>query len=536
LTEPAPRALPGTEGALDPFFSPDGAWVAFASPADLKLKKIALAGGGPTVVADLPGTPFGLGQGTWTADGMIVFGELEGPVRRVPAAGGVPEVMVPRDVLEGIEIGMIWPAVLPGGKATVFETTGGSDSSIAMYADGKRRTLVKDASQPRWSPTGHVLSLRLGDSRRAGGPVQSDLVALAFDATRAEPTGSPVAVLSVGGALRFDLSRAGTLLYTTPVTEFGGERVTWVALDDRPVPPSPRLGWNGELATTSGSTIYSPRLSPTGGDVLYFHATYTLQQLMVVNPASGHQRIFATGGHYWAIWTPDGRRVIYQEPSGEASGFSLAWKPIDGSAAPERLTTKARGWQQPQFVTRDGRYLVYQESGGLGAQEPTAQTYDLWLLPLEPRGEPRPLLRTKANERLAHLSTDQRWMAYVSDETGRSEVWVRSFPEGPVAIQVSQEGGTEPVWAPDGRTLYYRDAAGTRLFAVPVTGGAVPQFGTPSVTTGWWEPAWPYGRMYDITADGRALLMPAAPTHGRELKLVLNFDEVIRRKMAEVKK
>jgi hypothetical protein len=126
-------------------------------------------------------------------------------------------------------------------------------------------------------------------------------------------------------------------------------------------------------------------------------------------------------------------------------------------------------------------------------------------------------------------------MAYVSDETGRSEVWVRSFPEGPVAIQVSQEGGTEPVWAPDGRTLYYRDAIGTRLFAVPVTSGAVPQFGTPSVTTGWWEPGYLFGRTYDIAPDGRALLMPTAPTQGRELKLVLNFDEVIRRKMAGAK-
>jgi serine/threonine-protein kinase len=163
----------------------------------------------------------------------------------------------------------------------------------------------------------------------------------------------------------------------------------------------------------------------------------------------------------------------------------------------------------------------------------TDQTYDLWMLPLAPRGQPQPLLRTKASEHLADLSPDQRWMAYASDETGRDEVWVRAFPEGAAAVQVSQDGGIEPLWAPDGRTLYYRDVTGARLLAVPVTTGATPQFGAPVVTSGHWEPGRPFGRMYDVTPDGRALLMLPAATFGRELKLVLNFDEVIRRKLAE---
>jgi hypothetical protein len=115
-------------------------------------------------------------------------------------------------------------------------------------------------------------------------------------------------------------------------------------------------------------------------------------------------------------------------------------------------------------------------------------------------------------------------------------VWVRAFPEGAAAIQVSQEGGTEPVWAPDGRTLYYRSRTGARLHAVPVTTGSVPQFGAPVVTTGHWVPGPPYGRMFDVAPDGRGLLLLAAQTLGRELKVVLNVDELIRRKMAEVKK
>jgi hypothetical protein len=127
-------------------------------------------------------------------------------------------------------------------------------------------------------------------------------------------------------------------------------------------------------------------------------------------------------------------------------------------------------------------------------------------------------------------------MAYVSNETGRDEIWMRAFPDGAGAIQVSQDGGTEPVWAPDGRTLYYRDATGTRVYAAPVQPGSVPQFGTPAIIDGDWTPGTTYGRRYDITPDGNALLLMSRVAIGRELQIVLNFDEVIRRKMAEVKK
>jgi hypothetical protein len=122
-------------------------------------------------------------------------------------------------------------------------------------------------------------------------------------------------------------------------------------------------------------------------------------------------------------------------------------------------------------------------------------------------------------------------MAYVSDKSGRDEIWVRAFPEGAADIQVSQGGGTAPLWAPDGATLYYRNRTGSHLYAVPVTMGAVPEFGTPAVTTGFWGAGRTFGRMYDIHPSGQALLMVAPITLGREIKLVLNFDELIRRKL-----
>jgi Tol biopolymer transport system component len=282
------------------------------------------------------------------------------------------------------------------------------------------------------------------------------------------------------------------------------------------------------------AAIRAPRLSPDGRQILYGLTRGPENQVVVVDLASSGTRIAITGKGFWAMWSHDGRRIIYQEPSGKEGGYGLAWRLADGSAPGERLT-ESRGWQQPQAVTRDGRFLVYQETGGLGAKSPLDQTFDLWLLPLSPRGEPRPLLRTPASEKLPHLSADERWMAYVSDETGQDEVWVRAFPDGQTAIRVSDGGGTEPLWAPDGRTLHYRDTSGTRLFAVPVTIGATPQFGAPSVTSGYWVEGSPFGRMYDASPDG-ALLMLSAQTYGRELGVVLNFDEVIRLKLAEAKK
>jgi serine/threonine-protein kinase len=522
LADGASRPLPGTEGAGVPFFSPDGEWVAFASLSDLKLKRIALGGGGPTAVADLSGSNLEY-PGAWTSTDHILFGDRVGPLRRVPSAGGPSEVVVPRTALEAGEQGMTWPVPLPGGSGTMFNPRY-DFGVVAVYVDGGRRTLLRDAFQAQFSPTGHLLFWRAADSK------QVDVWAVGFDATRAELTGTPVSVLSVPGTSQLfcQVSRSGTLVYRAGDPEYHGGRFKWEALDGRPTPP--------QLTDPppNVSRISGPRISPDGRFVLYHEVAGPDDlRLIVADLTTGTRRILAAGQNFWAIWMPDSRRVVYQVPPGEPGGAGILWKPADGSTAPERLTS-SKVWQQPQFVTRDGRFLIYQEGGAIGTRDAAgADNYDLWLLPLSPRGEPRPLLQSKANEKLPSLSPDGRWLAYVSDETGREEIWVRVFPpEGSAAIQVSQSGGTEPVWAPNGATLYYRDAAGMRLYAVPVTHGSVPQFGAPTVRNGRWLGLMPFGRLYDITPDGSALLFLAEPTHSRELRVVFNFDQVIRRKMA----
>jgi Tol biopolymer transport system component len=524
LSEPSARVLRGTEHGFAPAISPDGQWVSFASPGDRTRKKIALTGGGPVVLAAF--VPFlpGSGPGCWTADGKIVFGDASGPLWQVPTTGGDPEVAVPRSALESDERGMTWPVPIRNGF--VFNANAAPRRSpIIAWADGRRRELVKEGRSPQLAGTGHLMFWRRVNES------QFDLFAVAFDAERVELDGEPVSVLSFEGATAplYAMSPAGTLVYRPAGAASRPLQFAWIERRDNPTPPT-----SPAARIVDPTAIRAPRLSPDGHQLLYSATRGGENQVLVVDLVNGGTRIAITGQSSWAMWSHDGRRIICQEPSGKDGAYGLAWRLADGSAPGERLT-ESRGWQQPQAVTRDGRFLVYQETGGLGAKGPFEQSFDLWLLPLSPRGEPRPLLRTPASEKLPHLSADERWMAYVSDESGTDEVWVRAFPDGETAIRVSDGGGTEPLWAPDGRTLYYRDTSGARLFAVPVTPGTLPLFGAPSVTSGYWIEGSAFGRMYDASPDG-ALLMLAAQTYGRELRVVLNFDQVIRRKMAEVKK
>jgi Tol biopolymer transport system component len=519
LTEPSGRALPGTERAIAPFFSPDGAWVGFSSQVELARKKIALGGGGPVVLEEGARWTSGSGPGWWTDTGDILFGKANGPIERLPAAGGAADTFVPRTAIQPDETGMVWPFSVKGGlvyEAALMKPSG----RIVASVGGQRRVLVTDGKQPGLLGPQHLVFWRNPS------PTQVDVLAARFDRERAELIGEPASVLSVEGApsITYCTSATGTFAYRAN-TGGSGRSFAWLARDTAPrpaLPPSLLAGVQG---------VFTLRLSPDGRGLLYFVVTSRERRLMIADTQTGTARIVSSGGpHFWSVWSHDGRRVIYQDAIGKEGAIALVWKPADGSGQAEPLT-RTRGWQQPQAVTRDGRYLVYQETGGLGAAKPQDQTYDLWLLPLTPRGEPRPLLRTKASERLPALSPDDRWMAYVSDETGQDEVWVRAFPEGESAVRVTESGGTEPVWAADGRTLYYRDSAGSRLYAVPVTMGTVPQFGPPLVTRGNWTAGFDYGRMYDVAPDGSVLLL-SVPRLGRELQVVLNFDEVIRLKMA----
>jgi Tol biopolymer transport system component len=349
--------------------------------------------------------------------------------------------------------------------------------------------------------------------------VQADYFAVPFDWKTLKVTGpeAPVVESVANGVMA--VSENGVLAYASGKAEgFSIRPVLVTESGQRELP--------GEAVAQVFQGVLGPRVSPDGKRLLGAVGKDNAScRLVVSDLVTGRSRTVADSPTWWAVWTPDGRRVVYAHMAPGDSAANLFWKASDGTGADERLT-KSLHHQQPQFVTRDGRFLVYQE-------QTTETGFDLWLLPLSGDRTPTPLARTKANERLAALSPNGNYMAYVSDESGREEVYVRPFPAGGGATPVTNGGGTGPVWAPDGKTLFYRNPQGKSLFAVPVNWEPAPSFGAPTVKAGRWVADINYGRQYDVMPDGRTLVMQSfSGNAGNEITVVLNWFEELKQKMA----
>jgi hypothetical protein len=365
--------------------------------------------------------------------------------------------------------------------------------------------------------TGHILYLRPTGGQALG--EWNDAFVVPFDLARLQVTGKDVPVLEGIRYGQVAVSANGTLAYASGATGGATQQLTWTSLDGTTTPVDERL-------PTQKRVYMSPRVSPIHKRLLYGIGTSNADmQLVVRDLTTGTTQIVAGAPSWWAVWTPDGRRIVYAHLNPEGTAGNLYWKAADGTGAEERLTTATRH-QQPLFVTADGRFVAYQEE--------SAETgFDMWLLPLQGPRTPKVLLKTKAHERVATLSPDGRSLAYASDQTGRDEIWVRPFPDGEGALQVSSDGGIDPLWAPDGATLFYTNLPASRLFAVPVRREPSLSFGVPSTIDGWWNGGIPYGRNYDITPDGRSLIMvSASSTAGNQITVVLNWFEELKQKLA----
>ncbi len=231
------------------------------------------------------------------------------------------------------------------------------------------------------------------------------------------------------------------------------------------------------------------------------------------------------GDEFWALWTPDGKRLVFNSSRDGANALNLYSMPADGSGPKERLT-ESESVQIPQYWLDGGTVLAYQVQ--------REEQYDIWTLPMTGTGESRALLNQESfNETLPVLSPDGHWLAYVSDESGRDEVYVRAYP-GPGAIaQISLEGGTGPLWAPGGRKLYYRDPTGKKVVVVSFTTAPSLQVGKPRLLfEGDFRRDIIFGRTYDITPDGQRFLMlleAELPPPPSQFNVVLNWFEELKR-------
>jgi len=501
--------IPGTEGGVAPFFSPEGRRIGFFARG--KLKTVDLASGD---VATLCDARWAWG-GSWAPDESILFvpGSAAG-IRRVPSRGGEPQVVVDPDFAKG-ERSYGFPEILPGGRAvsyTLIRTRGGSvspDTSIAVLelSTGQRRVLVEAGSNAHYAATGHLVYARAGA-----------LLAVPFDLAKLEVTGPPKPagedVLTDPGtaAAQFSLSGDGTLVYVPGILQTARGNVVWV--DRKGV---------AEPATDSPRSYGYPSLSPDGRRMAFAIAEGGNTDIWVLDLDRGSLTRLTSDAalDLRPSWTPDGERVTFA--SNRAGPMDLYWTKADGSE-PEKALLAAPLAQQPTSWSPDGRQLAYTE-------EDPKTGFDLWVLTLD--GRRIPFLRTPFDERGATFSRDGRWLAYTSNESARDEIYVRPFPGPGQKWQISTGGGSEPVWARDGRELFYR--SGDQMMAVAVS--TTPTFLSqkPRVLfEGEYARPDPL-TSYDVAPDGHFVMVRGETQSALSpLHVVLNwFEELKRRVPAE---
>ncbi|HEY1249539.1 MAG TPA: protein kinase [Thermoanaerobaculia bacterium] len=444
------QPLAGTDGGARPFWSPDSRYLGFI--ADGVMKKVDVTGGPPQKICDAPGGS----DGTWSPEGVILWdGTGNDPIYRVSAAGGTRAVQIALDAAKK-ETSVGWPQFLPDGKHYLYLVTGEKSEDAAYWIgslDSKEKTKLAPAQTlVQYAPPGYLLFVR-----------DRTLVAQPFDASARKITGEAVPLAEkIGtdtvGLARFSVSGNGVLAYRTGET---GGRLLW---RDRSGKELDTLGDPGDYA--------NPTLSPAG-DRLAFNLTDASNakgDIWVRDLARGVNSRFTLGpgNNTRPVWSPDGATIVFASDRGGA--FDLYEKATRGAGEEKLLfkndeTKSASGW------SKDGKYIVYM------SRNPKTVT-DLWALPLFGDKKPIPIAVTPFNEHSPALSPEGRYVAFVSNESGRDEIYVQTFPEPGGKWQVSNGGGGDPSWRGDGKELYYR-SPDQKLMAVEIRGGADFQAGVP---------------------------------------------------------
>jgi Tol biopolymer transport system component len=502
------RLIPGTEGASYPFWSPSGRSLAFFAAS--KLLRVDVAGGTPLAICEA-GRPYG---GAWTGDDQIIFGSLGFGLLRVSASGGTPSPFTTLDASRG-EAAHLWPQELPKDRFLFF-VLGDKPENTGMYAaslakpNHRVRVLTTDAK---------ALYASVDDDRdylvwqRAG-----TLVAQEFDTGALQLTGEVHIIadrVEMSGAGLINAAVSGKLLLYSDARTMS--QFTWF---DR---AGKRLGVVGE----PGEYVYV-RLSPDGRRVVFARARPGARDFWLVDATRGVPSRFTStpGLKGYPVWSPDGRTIVFAS----GSPFNIFRKPAAGGGDEQRLI-QSSCFQFPTDWSRDGRFVLYTEIAAGTAS-------DLWILPVTADGKvapdtkPRPYVRTQFRERAGRFSPEPEphWVAYVSDESGRDEVYVDAFPEARDKVRISSGGGDSPEWSPDGRGLFYL-APDSKLMEVSLkrrTDSIEPSstrelFALPISNDGFTP--------YEVAPGGQKFLVRATPEKqaGRPLTVIVNWPALMKK-------
>ena len=427
MDQSAPERVSGGDDAEDPFFSPDGHWLGWFSRGTMK--KALLGGGAPVTLCEVANVY--MGGAYWAPDGFIYF--TLGDLMRVPASGGKTEVLAQVDISKDADYQS--PQVLPGGKWMLLtrkplNITSYDDAVILAYRLDTHEsvTLVEGGSAGLYLTSGHLLYARGGS-----------FFAVPFDAAKLKVLGTPIEVLRGGmlneasGNVALAVSDNGVLAYAA-----GGP----MQLDNVEIISINRTG--AVRVLSSSPRFYAePTVAPDGQN---FAVTIRAanDDIWLFNRTRGSftRFTFAGGDNQVPIWSSDGSHVIYSRSN---RARNLFWRPVNGG--PEERLTSGDTVQFPDSTTPDGKLLAFTQRTGSNAS--------IWVLPLEGAHTARPLIATRFNEQNAMFSPDGKWLAFVSDESGHNEVYVQPFGREGVRSVVSTAGGARPMWAHDGRSLYY---------------------------------------------------------------------------------
>ena len=514
------KPIAGTEGGINPFLSPNDQEVGFW--ADGKLKKIPIQGGVPTTLCDVS-LLFGA---NWGRDNSIVFTDgVSTGLSRVSADGGNPETLTKPDPKRE-EASHRLPSWLPNGKAVLFTVMrNGWDQRpwLALLRLDTRewRLLLEDAADARYVPTGHLVFMK-----------QGTLMAVRFDLAKLEVIGQPVSLAEDvmqtltnshffynTGVGQFGISDTGSLVFATGgIVPDQKNSLVWV--DQRGIE---------QPVTALRFPFFAPRLSPDGQRIAYVTLARE-SQIWVYDLGRGTNSPLTSEGRADSpIWSPDGKRILFAW--GKSLGLNLYQQPYDGSSPMERLTTSEYN-QEAGSWSKDGKTIAFLEVLG------DAQKVYIALLDAG-SGRIMPFLNSQFREMYPDFSRDGRWIAYTSEESKRNEVYVRAFPGPGMKQQVSSEGGTEPLWARNGKQLFYRWQDQVWVVDVQTANG----FATSKPRLLFEKAGYLRGdpiRCYDPSLDGQRFLMvkeeQRTPTPVTEIVLVQNWFEELKRLVPNGKK
>ena len=517
------RALDGTEstrlsdlpGITGPFFSPDSQWVGFIDYSSETLRKVSVNGGAATVICDTPAFSRGA---DWGPNDRIVFakGHNSG-LFSVPASGGAVTAITERRPGEKTHR---FPEVLPDGSAVVFvigttEIDTYDEARIAVVAldSGEVETLIEGGTHPRYVPTGHLLYSR-----------DDALYAVPFDLDTRSVDGSPVRVLeglvpsANYGSSNFDVSKTGTAAYVPGLPAATARRV--VRVD--------RRGSSQPLTGLPSREYQSIRVSPDGTRLALGIEAANASAWVYDLERRTLTRATSSWDNHVPHWTPDGERLVFSS-NRDGEQTRPYWKAADGSGQAELLIPGQR-MAFPGAASSDGRYLAFLElSPDSGA--------DIWLLTLDGQRHASKLLGSPYYESEPVFSPDGNWLGYLSDESGRRELYVTSLPDARGRWQISNSGAQQPLWSRDGSELFFIE--GDRMMVVPVR--TVPSFeaGVPrelfQLSRGLQRVPFAIDLTAgDLTADGQAFLLlegEESVVHS-SVQIVLNWFDELRRRVA----